>query len=1008
MCILINNIQFTNNLGGDMTRFLRLVPVWILILLLGMSISQGQEVRYSAGPATGAQNLQGLGFSWADFNNDGFIDLFVEPDNLIINHAGTSFTRAASSGVPFQVNMVGSACADFNGDGYADVLTTQGSATPILYTYNSGTGMFEAAANVGDLATVTSGTGSQMFGVSAGDYNGDGYVDIVWAGGAGSGDAGKVRLLMGGPSGFTSVGGAATVTPVIDTTFRFESWNACFIDANNDGYPDLFLPSIRNGLAAGTTPGSALYINDGDGTFSQPVPDSTGLVVDDTVRHWSAIASAWADFDNDGNLDLAISSLGGEQPGFGLLKGNGNGTFTNVAATAGITYNSGARGLTWGDYNNDGYIDLMEGAGWRPPRMWRNNGNGTFTDVTSILGIPSSGYNSRSAGFVDYNSDGFLDYYCLAGGGDALWTNGGNLNNWIGFRAIADGNNGLGTTARFTLYTNGGSTTQIRTIEAGGSGGSTGGNVWAHFGIGIAEEIDQVVVTWPDGSEQSFDNLAINQYWIIKQGSVIPDAPELVNPSNGATDQDVYTTLDWNAADGALEYRVVVSLDETFSNPSKVVADVTLTDISTMVELGLGGQYYWHVYAMNAGFSSVSDVYTFSTTMIAPTEVPILLSPASGAVDQAGAMTLVVGKTSDAAEYRWQVSTLPSFSSFFINELTVDTTNPVDLVAGWKYYWRVRGENNSGVSDFSNPDSFTVMSAPAVPGLVSPANNAQNVRRDTLSLTWRSVALASNYAIEVSRSSAGGLVVNTYTTVDTTLRLTSLLNQTTYYWRVRANNIGGSSLFSGAYSFVTIIGAPAAPALVSPAASAVDVPLSPVLTWTSVVNATKYHVQVATANTFDSASTVFNTIVYEDTVVTVIPALDTDTPYFWRVSAMNLGGEGVWATPRTFITGTGVGVEVPDGLPTVFALMQNYPNPFNPSTTIRYDVPENAHVRITIYNLLGQEVAVLVDEVQAANKYSIEWHATDISTGVYFYRMVAQSQSGSGKFTDVKSFMLIR
>jgi hypothetical protein len=108
------------------------------------------------------------------------------------------------------------------------------------------------------------------------------------------------------------------------------------------------------------------------------------------------------------------------------------------------------------------------------------------------------------------------------------------------------------------------------------------------------------------------------------------------------------------------------------------------------------------------------------------------------------------------------------------------------------------------------------------------------------------------------------------------------------------------------------------------------------------------------------------------------------------------------------ITAT-VDVEDPAGfLPTVFALNQNYPNPFNPSTTISYDLPEAAHVRIVIYDLLGRSVATLVDGVQPASRQHIVWNAGGVGTGVYFYRMEAKGVSGSGDFSAVKKLILMK
>ncbi len=993
-----------------MKTFLRFMAAGTLFLLLGWGTTTAQEVVYSAGPTTGAQNLQGLGFSWADVNKDGFLDLFVEPDNLVMNNGGTSFTRRPSSGVPFQVAMVGTVFADFNGDTFPDVLTTQGTARPLLFYYNNTTGMFEAATGIGDLATVNSGATSQMFGLAAGDYNGDGYVDIVWAGGVADGAANRVRLLRGGPNGFTSVGGAATAPAVIDTTQRFESWNACFVDINNDRRPDLFLPSIRSGLLAGTTPGSALYLNNANGTFTLPPPAApgatatTGLVVDDTVRHYSAIASAFGDYDNDGVMDLALSALGGEERGrgFRLLKGKGDGKFTEVI-TSGITYNNACRALSWGDYNNDGNVDLLMSRGFNPPTMWRNNGNGTFTDITAALGIPASGFNTRSVAFIDYNSDGFLDFYAVAGGGDALWRNGGNLNNWIAFRAQAAGRNGMGTSARFAVYTNSGATRQIRDIEAGGSGGSTGGSVWANFGIGATESVDSVAVWWPDGSKQTFRGLAVNRYWTVIQGSAVPTAPALASPANGATNQAGSLTLSWNAATGATGYRVQVSLDQTFADARRMAVDRTVTGTSLAVNLGLGSTYYWRVQGTNGGFTSAfSNVNSFSTVNTAATQVVTLVSPADAAVDQAGLLTLRVNRTSDAAQYRYQVSTLSSFTTFTINQATVDTANTVQLVAGTRYFWRVRGENAVGVANFSTVRSFTVLAAPPTPALVFPANNTQNTRADTLVLRWRAVARASSYKIEVSRSSAGGLVVDTFTTADTSQRLLGLQRLTTYFWRVQASNIGGASLFSGSNSFVTLVAAPAAPAAVAPAANAVNVSVRPTFSWNEVVTATKYRLQVAADNQF--AQVVRDTVVFERTSVTLLRRLAGETPYFWRISAGNIGGDSPYSTARLFTTEATVGVEEKKeaAIPTEFSLSQNYPNPFNPTTTVQFGLPKSSEVKLVVYDLSGRVVAELANGKFEAGYHKIAFDGARLVSGIYYYRLKA------GDFISVKKLTLLK
>ena len=99
-------------------------------------------------------------------------------------------------------------------------------------------------------------------------------------------------------------------------------------------------------------------------------------------------------------------------------------------------------------------------------------------------------------------------------------------------------------------------------------------------------------------------------------------------------------------------------------------------------------------------------------------------------------------------------------------------------------------------------------------------------------------------------------------------------------------------------------------------------------------------------------------------------------------------------------------------LPAEYVLHQNYPNPFNPTTRIQYDLPEASNVRLSIYNILGQEVKTLVDGYVDAGYQSVEWNSTNNSgtvlpSGVYIYRMQAQSVK-SGEFHQVKKMILIK
>ena len=365
-------------------------------------------------------------------------------------------------------------------------------------------------------------------------------------------------------------------------------------------------------------------------------------------------------------------------------------------------------------------------------------------------------------------------------------------------------------------------------------------------------------------------------------------------------------------------------------------------------------------------------------------------------------LTMVVNKTTDASRYQWQVSTLPSFLTFVTNDSTADTTDLAQFSGGQTLYLRVRGTNDLGASAFSATQMFTIMSPPARTTLVAPANSAQNVITDSVLFVWNRVSNAASYNLQLS-------TVNTTTTYsgisDTMYLVRNLARLTNYSWKVEAINAGGTSYFTGANTFTTVVAAPAVPSAGLPASAATNVDRLTRFTWGPVLNATKYRIQIATDNAF--ATIVSDTTVALDTVVTLSAPLAENSDYYWHVNAQDIGGASAYSTARLFSTGVLLAVAPPPEVPKVFSLEQNYPNPFNPSTTISYDLPKSSRVKLVIYDVLGRVVATLVDGVQTANRYRVVWNATNVSTGVYFYRLTAKGTDG-GDFTSVKKLLLMK
>jgi hypothetical protein len=1109
---LVNSYNAINHLGGNMKRFVQLITAGIALLFLGTSALLAQEATFSPGPTVASGNGANGGFAWGDVNGDGILDLFTPSTSITISSI-TTFAPAASTmtqNLPINTNDVGALLADFNGDGVLDLFTTNGG-TPATGLYYNTAGVFTAATGTGDLGTAGV-TGEVFQGLAAAPIDHSNYLSVAWPGTfaniAGSTgpypSGGGIWLLKGGASGFTNIGKGATAANLgIDTTLSHESWDVRFFDANNDGYIDLLMPSFRNGFSrvdtgsAGPRKGCVLYLNDGTGKFIIPtsatlpgnptiyaldsikmkavgnvdsieyasVHADTGIIVDDTVRHFSAIGEQWGDLNNDGIQDLVLNGLGANDNRDGngnfvndiILYGNGDGTFTykwdgvHVVANNGLVQATNQRAIDIGDYNNDGWADIYTSGTFAAQHLYKNNGNGTFTDNAALDGLTSGG--QRAGQFVDYNNDGFLDVYMYTGGNSILQKNNTNANHWIGFTPTGSGHNMSAIGARFTVYTAtqlSGVTKQNRVIKAEGGSAGMGGELRANFGLGAATAFDSVVVNWPDGTRQSWSYsqlsasgavTVLGKYWTVVEGSSVPAAPVKVRPSYVASHDTAlanYDTLSWSAsaagANGSLTWEVQVGANLAFST---IVKDVTgLTAANTIVRLGYSTKYYWRVREFQYGFTgpwSVAD--SFSTKYLVDNVVPTKLYPTNNQLGLPLKPTLKVSYVSQASTFQFQVDTLNKF--FYRDTVTVaanktsglvlnDSTTAVDtfyvfttnLKPNVKYYWRERGWNAAGSSAFSPVDSFTIMYVPATPVLAYPIGDAPNVPTN-LTFKWKRVVPSgqttpgdSNYIVQfwTYGTTTSGTVV-TLMTSDTTkhdssLVVTGLQNLARYYWKVMTLNQGGASAFTAVDSFTTATAVPGAPTVVSPKSTTGENRIEQFV-WNTTPNATSYHMQVSTSSSF--ATILVDLKLVDTSIVVTQDTLLASTRYYWHVSAVNAGGEGAFSGASTFTTGVVLGVvAATNDIPKVFALNQNYPNPFNPSTTISYDIPRAAYVNVDIYDVLGRRVISLVDGIQAPNHYVMQWNASNVSSGMYFLRIRAHSQDGSDTFNAVKKLLLMK
>ena len=225
-----------------------------------------------------------------------------------------------------------------------------------------------------------------------GDYDNDGDEDIVAVGTYQS----HALYRNNGDGTFTDVAEQAGIADPRG------GWGSLFADYDNDGYPDLYI--TRGGWSGPAE--NTLYHNNGDGTFTD-VTHAAGV-----ADPQSSFCAAWADYDNDGYIDLYIADgVIGDGAANVLYHNNGDGTFTNTAESAGVANTGNSLGTAWGDYDKDGYIDLHVVNFGQSNVLYRNNGDGTFTDVTPTTGMNIPVSDAFVTFFLDVDNDADLDIF---------------------------------------------------------------------------------------------------------------------------------------------------------------------------------------------------------------------------------------------------------------------------------------------------------------------------------------------------------------------------------------------------------------------------------------------------------------------------------------------------------------------------------------------------------------------------------------------------------------------
>jgi len=486
----------------------------------------------------------GSGCVWFDYNNDGLLDLYVlsgryldgvtnhskadgqeATNHLYRNNGDGTFTDAtAEAGVEGKGFAMGVTVGDYDNDGYEDIYVTNWNSA-ILY-HNNGDGTFTDR-------TEAAGVQNNHFGVGASflDYDRDGRLDL-FVGNYLKFDPNSKKPYysaeaFAGPLDYESDtsrlfhnNGDGTFADVAEKAGIANSagraMGVTVGDYDNDGWPDIYV--------ANDAMESYLYHNNHDGTFTNVAVDQ-GVAYGTNGDTPSAMGPIFADYNNDGALDLFVSDMRYHRLFRNSLK---EGFFNDTTLESGIAQMTGQY-VGWGDafldFDNDGWKDAFivnGGLHWlvpMEPSLLRNNANGTFTDVSADAG---SAFKTKSVGrgacFADYDNDGYVDAFLVVLGGKGILLHAkppaGVRNHWLTLKLIGTVSNRDGFGAR--IEAEAGDLHQV-VENVPQSGYLSQNDPRPHFGLGAHAEVDLLTIRWPSGTIQRLEHVKADQVLTITE-----------------------------------------------------------------------------------------------------------------------------------------------------------------------------------------------------------------------------------------------------------------------------------------------------------------------------------------------------------------------------------------------------------------------------------------------------------------------------------------------------------
>jgi phosphodiesterase/alkaline phosphatase D-like protein len=387
----------------------------------------------------------------------------------------------------------------------------------------------------------------------------------------------------------------------------------------------------------------------------------------------------------------------------------------------------------------------------------------------------------------------------------------------------------------------------------------------------------------------------------------LPDPPAAPVATEATTFAQTTFSANWNNTASATGYRIDVATDNSFTSILAAYSNRDVNNVTTYSITGLTAntQYYYRIRAYNTGGTSANSNTISSTTLINPPAAPVAIT-----ADPIAQTTFTAkwNSSATATSYWLDIATDNSFSNLLAGYSNLDVSNVTSygitgLTANTNYYYRVRATNAGGTSTNSNTISATTLiNPPAAP----VATTANPIGQTDFAANWNAAATATGYRLDVSTSNTFATLLTGYSNLDltnvTTYTVSGLTASTTYYYRIRAYNAGGTSSNSNIIPVTTTLNPPSPPSAPGAISASGIIQTSFTANWNSSSTATGYRLDISANSSFDSFVTGYNNKDVNNVLTFNVTGLIQNTQYYYRVRAYNSGGSSASSNTISALT----------------------------------------------------------------------------------------------------------